>query len=907
MNTSDRRDFDSVMTAGSDDSATQDDPRVVAALDEYLSLLKQGRRPDRDEFLARHASVAGPLSECLHGLDFVQSAASQMSPMEGASAAVDKLSPTTLLGDFRILRELGRGGMGVVYEAEQLSLGRRVALKVLPFAAALDPRQRQRFQVEAQAAAHLHHPRIVPVYAVGCDHGVHYYAMQYIEGRTLAAVIRELRRAEAPRKPTERRDDELGWKDAASSEPDDLTPTLSVSPGGPAPASSPSLPDTATATGSSQRGRAFFRTVAVLGRQAAEALDHAHSLGVLHRDIKPANLMVDGHGGLWVTDFGLARFQGDLGLTGTGDTPGTLRYMSPEQTQARRGVVDQRTDIYSLGATLYELATLRPVFDGRDRQELLHQITFDEPVPPRRHDPSIPRDLETILLKALSKDPASRYATAQEMADDLGRFLDDKPVQARRPTPLEHAAKWTRRHRVAVTTAVVVALLAAAVGTTLLWVEHQKTLAALGREREARKVAEANRKVAEAKTKLAQRHVRLHWNYADSINIEAMGALAQYRTMEGAKRNGYYMRALDFYEKIAAENQDDPEMRSTTALANHRVGFVRMILGYIAGDVQTKEDHYRRSDEAYRRSIGLYEELLKPDPTDQVLRQGLGLVLNDYSALLMGWRGFDAAMPFKRRRLEIQRQLVADYPLVGDYLTSLTNDQVEWSQMLDQIGKQVGDKGKVEEAARLRADLFALYAKLAAKDPKDADLRKQLDSGYQFLATRLMATGFRHDAEKAFRQALEFEPGDPTLLNGLAWLLACRPDLPPHDPSQAVKLAKQALERAPKSRDILNTLGVAYFRAGDLKSAAEALRESERLHQGGGDASDWFYLALVDRQQGDRQRATDEYKKAVEWMKNRGQQAPDQDLEFIQQEATKVLGPTAPKSQEKPEHGAAKP
>jgi serine/threonine protein kinase len=181
--------------------------------------------------------------------------------------------------------------------------------------------------------------------------------------------------------------------------------------------------------------------VAELGVQAAEALDHAHGLGVIHRDIKPANLMLDAASRLWISDFGLARLQDDAGLTMTGDLLSTLRYMSPEQALARRGYLDHRTDIYSLGATLYELLTLQPAIDGQDRQEVLRKIAQDEPVPPRRHNPAIPRELETILLKAMNKEPGDRYATAQELADDLRRFLEDKPIRARRPTLWERAVK----------------------------------------------------------------------------------------------------------------------------------------------------------------------------------------------------------------------------------------------------------------------------------------------------------------------------------------------------------------------------------------------------------------------------------------------------------------------------------
>src|SRR5262249_53806648 len=295
-------------------------------------------------------------------------------------------------------------GMGIVYEAEQLALARRVALKVLPFAVGLDARQLQRFKNEAHAAANLHHQNIVPVYFVGCDRGVHYYAMQFIDGRTLADMIAELRQIAGL--PVE--DETAHVSQARNISNTDVTP-----------------PAANRSTDRSVTSAAYFRTVANLGVQTAEALDHAHQVGIVHRDIKPANLLVDGRGNLWVTDFGLAQIQEDTRLTRTGDLLGTVRYMSPEQALGKPAPLDHRTDIYSLGVTLYELLALEPAFGANNRRELLRQITLDEPRPPRRLNRSIPADLETIVLKAAAKTPGERYATARELAEDLRRFLED--------------------------------------------------------------------------------------------------------------------------------------------------------------------------------------------------------------------------------------------------------------------------------------------------------------------------------------------------------------------------------------------------------------------------------------------------------------------------------------------------
>jgi serine/threonine protein kinase len=310
------------------------DPRVTRALEEYLAALEEGRKPNRSEFLRKHADIAEALAGCLDGLEFVCAVGPDLSRPGREGPGEGEIPPSRPLGDFRIVREIGRGGMGIVYEAEQMSLGRRVALKVLPFAATMDPRHLQRFKNEAQAAAGLHHCNIVPVHYVGCEGGVHFFAMQLIEGPTLAAVLQQLRQPKGPEPPGRNR----------SAGPEEPTNPCSPTPTAETVA--------ALTTEGPAQSPAYFREVARLAIQAAEALEHARQLGVVHRDVKPGNLLVDGRGNLWVTDFGLARLPNDPGLTLTGDLIGTLRYMSPEQALAKRVVIDHRTDVYSLGATI---------------------------------------------------------------------------------------------------------------------------------------------------------------------------------------------------------------------------------------------------------------------------------------------------------------------------------------------------------------------------------------------------------------------------------------------------------------------------------------------------------------------------------------------------------------------------
>jgi serine/threonine protein kinase/Flp pilus assembly protein TadD len=423
------------------------DPAFAALLEELTNKCLAGEPVDWSAYEREHPEHAEQLRRLVPAMQaMVDLGPSSAKELVAVTDRPDAMSGT--LGDFRILREIGRGGMGIVYEAEQLSLHRCVALKVLPLTGQLDPHQLQRFHNEAQAAASLHHEHIVPVFALGCERGVHYYAMQHIEGQSLDGILGRLREKSGRGQGVETR-----RKGRAAPPPEDST-ILEI---GARDDTGPRRPEPAAR----QAPRSYVRAIALLGVQAADALEHAHRQGVIHRDVKPGNLLIDQQGKLWLTDFGLALFPNKAALTRTGDLLGTLRYMSPEQASGRGVVVDQRSDIYSLGVTLYEMLTLRAALPGDNHQELLWQIAHHEPVRPRRLNRAIPPELETILLKAMEKFPEDRYLAAQEFAEDLQRFLDDKPIQARRPGIAKRVWKWTRRHRLAVASSVAVLMFVA--------------------------------------------------------------------------------------------------------------------------------------------------------------------------------------------------------------------------------------------------------------------------------------------------------------------------------------------------------------------------------------------------------------------------------------------------------------
>ena len=556
----------------------------------WLEATRAGWAPERSRFLAAYPDLRLELAEFVEGQAAVASLGSEIAKENTASTSREELGT---LGDFRLVREVGRGGMGVVYEAEQITLRRRVALKVLPFAAALDHRQLERFRNEALAAANLRHDHIVPVFAVGMDRGVHFYAMQFIEGQSLATLVDTLRLKRGQKSPKALSSGNvLSSRNALSSQgdsgpfhssPADATTAhayrLSANtPSYPASnASSNEVAIPANVSKNMQAGsRDRHRWVAELGLQAANALDHAHQMGVVHRDIKPANLLLDGHGQLWIADFGLARINQDPGLTRTGEILGTLRYASPEQALARPGVIDHRTDVYSLGATLYELLTLQPIFDGKDRNRLLAQIATDDPVSPRRLDPTISPELETIVLKACAKERDDRYLSARDLAEDLKRFLDDRPILARPPSPIERLLKLARRHKAVAVTSLV------ALGIMLVSLSVANLLVNNAYKSERLKADEANqqRLLAEKSFNQAREAVEQLVNISEE-------QLANIPPLEGVRRRMLEV-ALTYYEDFIDQAQDsaDPALEQELAASRTKVRTIVAELTSLAGAAQ---------------------------------------------------------------------------------------------------------------------------------------------------------------------------------------------------------------------------------------------------------------------------------------------------------------------------------
>jgi tRNA A-37 threonylcarbamoyl transferase component Bud32 len=368
----------------SDKPDEPDSPETLALLDAYLEQLQAGARPDREAILRDHPELQSTLA-CLDALE-------SFAPPDdsgGEGPAADDAEPSEEamprdFGDYELLHEIGRGGMGVVYRARQRGLDRSVAIKMILASHLASAEHVRRFQDEARAAAGLRHPHIVHIHEVGQCHGQHYFTMEYIEGMSLAERI-----ARGPTDP----------QDAAR-----------------------------------------------LVRTVARAVHHLHEHGIVHRDLKPSNILLDSEGQPYVTDFGLAKFfTADSRQTATGVIAGTPSYMAPEQASGQGAQVGPATDVYSLGVILYELLTGQPPFRRENPLDTLLMVLGSEPVPPRQLQRRIPRELEWVCLKCLSRSPADRYASAEALADELNRFLKGEVLQARAPGLAHRLWSWARR------------------------------------------------------------------------------------------------------------------------------------------------------------------------------------------------------------------------------------------------------------------------------------------------------------------------------------------------------------------------------------------------------------------------------------------------------------------------------
>ncbi len=547
-------------------SSQQHSQQLETIVAEFTEAVRGGATPAIETYLKRYPDHADELRELLTSVAMIEELKREVLPPHGADSSDGEWPAVQQLGDYRLVQEIGRGGMGVVYEAIHQSLGRRVAVKIMHQRLGHDARYVERFRREAQAAARLHHTNIVGVFGVGEAAGRHYYVMEYIAGTPLNRVIRELGAGDV---------DGFGPSSTQSSD--------------------------------------HFRWAANIGVQIADALDYAHGQGMLHRDIKPGNLLLDAKGVVWITDFGLVKhFVGEQ--TQTADIVGTPQYMAPESFQS---IYDPRSEVYCLGLTLYELATLQPAFSGGSTAELIQQITTRTPAAPRKLDSRIDRDLETIIQKAIALRPESRYASAGELRDDLRAYVEDRPISARQPSLWEQWNRWRRRNPLAAAWACLSALLLVLLATSatigyLFTADANRRLADQAESlREQRAAADTARGQAVANLQRADANLALSMRALDelfrstisggasgrdNLDIDGFAELGGMETSLSVEDAELLKRMLQFYEQFTAQNSQNESLRAELARAYRRVANCYHVIGQFDAAVA-----------AYQQAIPLYQ------------------------------------------------------------------------------------------------------------------------------------------------------------------------------------------------------------------------------------------------------------------------------------------------------------
>ncbi|MCC9599966.1 serine/threonine protein kinase [Stieleria sp. JC731] len=583
-------------------STEQREP-VEVLCEQFLEQWRNGSGVSIEEFASRHEEAKDDiltLFPMMLAMESVKENRVKESSPRPVQLRVDRLEQ---LGDYRIIREIGRGGMAIVFEAEQQSLHRRVALKVFPAQAFEDSDHLIRFEREAKMVAGLYHHNIVPVYGTGEQDGLHYFVMQLIDGMTLDQFTKGVKCDQHDSRFEPLRE-LLSHRQSHSRE----TPKLEsaerlIGDAG--------KPDGET-TEELRRGRQYWHRIAHIGKQVAEALQYAHQKGILHRDIKPSNLILDADWRVWVTDFGLAHELTHDPISRTGDIVGTLPYMAPERLN---GITDVRSDVYSLGLTLYELLTYQTAIGGISRSEIRRKVLDGDVPPPRSISKDIPKDLETIIMKAVMREPHSRYPTAQAFADDLDNYLHDRPIQARRTGSIDRLRRWSRRNPAAACMSFAL-LLCITVSMLMVTLQWRRAVAEGGR-------AESNLSLAlHSMDRLLERFESDWMEHPSVLDSDQETGPAEMRFVVSDRSASVLQEALSFYEQFAEQNEGDPRLNRDTARAYRRVGGIYERLG-----------HLRDAESAYRSELKTLQSMEETPSFERLVRitetyNRLAIVLN---------------------------------------------------------------------------------------------------------------------------------------------------------------------------------------------------------------------------------------------------------------------------------------
>ena len=666
-----------------------DDDAFDDIVESFLADFRRGEAPSVDEYARRYPEMANKIRLNMPALLLLEQVKDDVhQQLLAAGDGKSDLEPKQpkRLGDYRLLREIGRGGMGVVYLAEQESLGRHVAVKVLAGHALSNPKYLMRFRREAQAAARLHHTNIVPVLDVGRCEDVHYFAMQYIQGHGLDQVILELRRM---------RDTNSDTKTSY------LLPRV--------------LAYFSSSSAFVDFNHDYWRSVVRIGLQAAGALAFSHNHNILHRDVKPSNLLLDEDGMTWVSDFGLAKSSEQDSLTHSGNVLGTLRYMAPESFH---GQFDARSDIYGLGLTLYELCSLDQARASPRRDELILQITHGDIPRLRRNQSKVPPDLETIIHKAIEADPSRRYQSAEMLADDLERFLDGRPIRARRIGVAGRSWRWSRRNPT-IAAAAITLLVTISVAFTLIAGSRHRAMEALTDARSQRKTAELRRLDAEQARQLAEERAdndRRNFRWAKRTVDRYLTEVSEDPLLKAHGMEQLRKRLLEtarqFYDEFVNVRTDDPKLQLDRAKAYRQ-------LASISDDVGDKT----RALELLQRSRAILQTAVTKDVDPNDCRFELAMNHKVAGKIHFKLGQFPDAQTAYERSLGLLRELALAGPQVKTYKRTLAD-------LLGKLGVTHLKTGSAHTSETLLDEAVTTLELLVAEDPDNAENQEELASVY---------------------------------------------------------------------------------------------------------------------------------------------------------------------------------
>jgi len=849
-----------------------DQERLDDIAEKFSTAMRAGQSPSVSQYVDQHGDADGELQQLLTSIQMIEELKIGHAEAEppGVTPMIERID------DYRFLHEIGRGGMGIVYAAIHESLQRRVAIKILSSGLLGDPKHLARFRREARAAAQLRHTNIVPVFGVGRHEDHHYYVMDHISGITLRQWISRASGGLTEQVATMA----LATMAMHAGDTENVLPdaTPAESAGELALADDPNSQTQPSTTPDSS---AHFRWVSEIAMKIAGALQYAHNQGTMHRDIKPGNLILDRKGEIWITDFGLAKLTEQQAVTQTGEIVGTPQYMAPECFE---GHFDTRSETYAVGLTLYELLTLQPAVSGKSPSEVIRNAAAGISQSPRKINPLIPRDLDTIVMKAISRSPDQRYQSGEALRRDLDCFLSNRPVSARRIGPFRRLARWSKREPViaSLTSLTFLSVISLAIVSAAGYLNVTEALKKISESDQNAKTALVARtdalRLAEHQRMRAERNLNVATNAFEQImddvtrrgidpDAEILGEVTESATVGVTPADAELLKALlGFYDELSASNEtrvtaDDSAKRAAVAstINDHQKLRVESAVALRrVGDIYQRLGELEKADNAYAGAADRYARLRQTDPDDLNLVIAESQIQNE-RLIVAGSRGrlieaisrFDDAVSLIRSssqsaasvegRFELARSnilMASTSARAGlDLAPSIPNQRR--NQLPPRLARFLGNKNAGSRSQReqeLIESAIESLQSLVAENPDDPRMRVTLGRAYRDQARIASNSRARSDRPisssiKIFEDLLSELPNSDSFKFELAKSLSASETVGFFQllrTTRANDLVDSLLEKSPElprylalKADVIEQLANHHLRAGRTDRAAQ--------------------------------------------------------------------------------------